>query len=45
MVKPPDGDVRVVDEDELDAAIEASDVSGDLAEKAVAVAERLADAL
>jgi Ribonuclease G/E len=45
VVKHPDGTVEVVDEDELDAAVEAGDVSEPIAAKARAVAEMLEDAL
>jgi protein associated with RNAse G/E len=41
----PDGGVEIVDADELDAAVAAGHLSEALAEKAMAVAEMLADAL
>ncbi|MDZ7745264.1 MAG: DUF402 domain-containing protein [Halobacteriales archaeon] len=45
VVKGPDGEVRRVDDDELDAAVEAGHVSEPLAEKARAVASTLERAL
>lgn len=45
VVKWPDGRVAVVDEAELSATVEAGDVSEDLAEKAMAVAESVRTAI
>ncbi|MFB6195547.1 MAG: DUF402 domain-containing protein [Haloplanus sp.] len=45
VVKGPDGEVRRVDDDELDAAVDAGQVSPELAEKARAVASSLEDAI
>ncbi|PSQ22393.1 RNA-binding protein [Halobacteriales archaeon QS_9_67_17] len=45
VVKGPDGDVRRVDDDELDAAVAAGNVSEPLAERARAVAAKLEEAL
>jgi hypothetical protein len=45
VVKGPDGDVRRVDDDELDAAVDAGQVPPELAEKARSVASGLVDAI
>lgn len=45
VVKLPDGEVRRVDDDELDAAVEAGHVSEALAEKARSVASKVEQAL
>jgi Ribonuclease G/E len=45
VVEHPDGTVERVDDDELDAAVEAGHLKPDLAEKAREVASRLEDAL
>ena len=45
VVKGPDGDVRRVDDDELDAAVEAGDISEPLAERAREVAAAIKKAL
>ncbi|WP_251342366.1 DUF402 domain-containing protein [Haloplanus halophilus] len=45
VVKGPDGEVRRVDDDELDAAVDAGRVSEALAEKARSVASSLVEAL
>jgi hypothetical protein len=45
VVKHPDGTVERVDDDELDAAVDAGHVPADLAERARAVASKLEDAL
>ena len=44
VIKHPDGTVERVDDDELDAAVEAGDVSDELAEKAREVARTIEDA-
>jgi predicted RNA-binding protein associated with RNAse of E/G family len=44
-VKGPDGDVRRVDDDELDAAVEAGTVSEALADRAREVAASIESAL
>ena len=45
VVSPPEGEVRVVDEDELDDAVEEGHVSEELAERAKNVAEKVQQAL
>ena len=45
VVKGPDAEVRRVDDDELDAAVAAGDISEPLAEQARAVAAKLEEAL
>ena len=45
VVKHPDGTVDVVDEDELEADVKAGDVPRALADRALDVADRLADGL
>ncbi|WP_135826786.1 DUF402 domain-containing protein [Halorussus ruber] len=45
VVKTPDGEVRRVDDDELDAAVEAGNISEPLAEKARSVASSVERAL
>ena len=45
VVKGPDGEVRRVDDDELDAAVDAGLVSADAAEKARSVASGLVEAI
>ncbi|MFB6113865.1 MAG: DUF402 domain-containing protein [Halodesulfurarchaeum sp.] len=45
VVKRPDGEIEVVDEDELEDAVEAGRVSDALAEKASTVADTVANAL
>ncbi len=45
VVRMPDGRVTIVDEDDLDAAVRVRGITPDLAEKARAVAHRLADIL
>jgi len=45
VVKYPDGTVEVVDEAELEASVEAGDLPRRLADRALGVAERVADAI
>jgi probable ribonuclease FAU-1 len=45
VVRMPDGTVAVVDEDDLDAAVRVRGITPELAERARAVARRLADVL
>jgi predicted RNA-binding protein associated with RNAse of E/G family len=44
VIKHPDGTVEIVDEDELEAAVEAGHVPEPVAEKALEVAERVENA-
>lgn len=45
VVKWPDGEVTIVDEDEVAAAVEAGHLSSDLADRALDVASNVADAV